>query len=48
MFDSLDETMKHDAQVQTSPRERMVKYIVTAVVSVIVVGGVLMAIRMLG
>lgn len=47
MFESLDETMKHDEKMQTSPRERWMKYIVTAVVSVAVVGGLLLSIRML-
>lgn len=47
MFDSLDETMKHDDQEQTTPRERWMKYVVTAVVSVVVVGGLLLSIRLL-
>lgn len=48
MFDSLDETMKHDANADTTPRERILRYVLTTVVSVAVIGGVLMAIRMLG
>lgn len=47
MFESLDETMKHDAEKETTPRERMMKYLVTVVVAVIVVGGLLFSIRML-
>ncbi len=47
MFESLDETMKHDAKADSTPRERMMRYVLTAVVSVAVIGGVLMAIRMM-
>ena len=47
MFDSLDETMKHDDQEQTTAKERWMRYVVTAVVSVVVVGGLLLSIRML-
>ncbi|MCS7023569.1 MAG: hypothetical protein NZV14_02125 [Bryobacteraceae bacterium] len=47
MFESLDETMKHDAERESTPRERITKYIVTALISVVVVGGLLFAIRML-
>lgn len=47
MFDSLEETMKHDDQEQTTPKERWMKYLVTAVVSVVVVGGLLLSIRLL-
>ena len=47
MFDSLEETMKHDEERETSPRERITKYLVTAVLAVAVFGGVLMAIRMM-
>lgn len=47
MFESLDETMKHDEQSASTPRERITKYIVTALVSLVVVGGLLISIRML-
>ncbi|MBL8211211.1 MAG: hypothetical protein JNK87_10895 [Bryobacterales bacterium] len=47
MFDSLDETMKHDDQEQTTPKERWMRYVVTAVISIVVVGGLLLSIRML-
>ncbi|HUQ94460.1 MAG TPA: hypothetical protein VM120_22450 [Bryobacteraceae bacterium] len=47
MFESLDETMKHDEKEQSTPRERWMRYIITAVISVAVVGGLLMSIRML-
>lgn len=47
MFESLDETMKHDEQRESTSRERITKYIVTALVSIVVVGGLLFSIRML-
>lgn len=47
MFESLDETMKHDAKADTTPKERMMRYVLTTVVSVAVIGGILMAIRMM-
>ncbi|MBI3680045.1 MAG: hypothetical protein HY235_06570 [Acidobacteria bacterium] len=47
MFDSLDETMKHDAEKETTPRERILRYVVTAVISIVVVGGLLLSIRLL-
>jgi hypothetical protein len=47
MFESLDDTMKHDAQKETTPKERMMRWAMTAIVSVAVVGGLLFAIRMM-
>jgi hypothetical protein len=47
MFDSLDETMKHDEEKETSPKERMMRYAMTALISIAVVGGILFSIRML-
>ncbi|MCC6361971.1 MAG: hypothetical protein IT165_00515 [Bryobacterales bacterium] len=46
MFDSLDETMKHDEEEQSTPRERWMKYILTLIIAVVVVGGLLTVIRM--
>ncbi len=48
MFESLDDTMKHDAKADSTPRERMMRYLLTAVISVAVIGGILAAIRMMG
>jgi len=47
MFESLDEQMKHDDQETTSPRERMMKYILAGIVSVLVFGGLYFGVRML-
>ncbi|MBS1829218.1 MAG: hypothetical protein U0R19_35395 [Bryobacteraceae bacterium] len=46
MFESLDDTMKHDDQQQVSPAERWTKYLVTAVITIAVVGGLIFSIRM--
>ena len=40
MFESLDDQMKHDAQAEASTKERMLKYVIIGVVSVVVVGGI--------
>ena len=46
MFESLDDTMKHDAKQQSTAAERWTKYVVTALISVAVVGGLIFSIRM--
>lgn len=47
MFESLDEQMKHDEDLETTPRERWLKYALVAVVSVILFAGLYMGVRML-
>jgi hypothetical protein len=47
MFESLEDTMKHDDKQQTTAKERWMRLALTAVISVVVVGGLLMSIRML-
>ncbi len=47
MFDSLDEQMKHDAAAQTTPTERMFKWAAVTIVSVLVFGGIYLAIQMM-
>ena len=47
MFDSLDEQMKHDAEVETTKREQAVKWVVVAALSVLVFGGLFFAVRIL-
>lgn len=47
MFESLDETMKHDEERETTLRERVTKYLVTAVLAVAIFGGVIFTIRMI-
>jgi len=47
MFASLEEQMKHDDAVATSPRERMTKWAVIGLVAVTVFGGLYYAIQAL-
>ena len=46
MFDNLDERMKHDDNQETTPRERIAKVIAMAVLSVLLFGGLYVAVRM--
>jgi hypothetical protein len=47
MFESLDDQMKQDARETTTPRERVLKYILVGVVSILLFGGLWMGVRML-
>jgi len=47
MFDSLDEQMRHDEQEATSKKERMMKWALVAVTSIILFGGLYFGIRLL-
>ncbi len=47
MFDSLDEQMKQDDRVGSSQTERLFKWAAVAVVSVLVFGGLYLAIQMM-
>jgi hypothetical protein len=47
MFDSLDERIRHDASVEESRRERVVKVVVISLLSVVLFGGLYFAVRML-
>ena len=44
MFDSLDETIKHDDSMETSRKERIVKAIAVAVVSILLFGALYLAV----
>jgi hypothetical protein len=44
MFDSLDEQMKHDEREQSSTKERVLRYIAIGAVSVLVFGGLIVAV----
>ena len=48
MFDSLDETMKHDQKQMSTPMERMLRYAAIAAVSVVTFGLLVVAIRFAG
>lgn len=47
MFESLDEQIKHDDAVEISRRERVVKGVMVAVLSILLFGGLYYAVRML-
>jgi len=48
MFDSLDDTMKRDEERESSKSERMIRYAVIAVASVVLFGGLIIGIRLVG
>jgi hypothetical protein len=45
MFDSLDEQMKHDEQEQSSAKERILRYIAIGAASVLIFGGLIVAVQ---
>lgn len=47
MFDSLDDTMKHDEQAATTSREKIIRWIVIGVVSILVFGGLFVGVSLL-
>jgi hypothetical protein len=46
MFDSLDEQMKHDDALETTPKQRIAKWAAVTVLSILAFGGLYMAVRM--
>jgi hypothetical protein len=48
MFDSLDERMKHDEMGEGSVKERSIRYVVVAIISVAIFVGLYEAVRLLG
>lgn len=48
MFASLEEQMKHDDAIATSPRQRMTKWAVVSFVAVALFGGLYYAIQAIG
>ena len=47
MFDSLDEQMKHDVEETTTKRERLLRWALVALTSVLLFGGLYMGVRLL-
>lgn len=47
MFESLDDRMKHDEEEVSTPKERLLKWVLVGVVSVILFGGLYMGVRLL-
>jgi hypothetical protein len=48
MFDSLDEQIKHDEHEQTSNRDRIIKWLIVAIVSIFVFAGLYLGVRLVG
>jgi hypothetical protein len=47
MFDSLDEKIKHDDAVEISRKERIVRWVAIAVLSILLFGGLYFAVHMI-
>jgi hypothetical protein len=47
MFETLDEQMKHDEEATTTKKERILRYILTLVVAIVVFGGLYMGVQLL-
>lgn len=47
MFDSLSDQIKHDDQVETTTKQRILKWTLMAVLSVVLFGGLYLAVRVL-
>jgi len=47
MFDSLSDQIKHDDQVETTPKQRIMKWALMIVLSVVLFGGLYFAVRVL-
>jgi hypothetical protein len=48
MFDTLDEQMKHDAEAESTRTERMIPWVFGIVATVVVLGGLYLAMRAMG
>jgi hypothetical protein len=48
MFDSLEDRIKHDVAEQSSTKERMFRYVLILIVSVVLFAGLFEAVRLLG
>lgn len=47
MFESLDDRIKQDENEVTTPRERLVKWVLVGIVSLVLFGGLYMGVRLL-
>ena len=47
MFDSLDEQMKHDVEETTTKRQRILQWVLVALTSILLFGGLYMGVRLL-
>jgi len=47
MFESLSDHIKHDDEVEVTPKQRIVKWLLIALLSVLLFGGLYFAVRVL-
>lgn len=47
MFESLDEHIKHDEELEVSRKERLLRWLAVVVASVVIFGGLYFGVRML-
>jgi hypothetical protein len=47
MFDTLSDQMKHDAEASSSKTERLLPWLIAIVGAVLVLGGLVLAVRLL-
>jgi hypothetical protein len=47
MFDSLDEQMKKDMNKETTPRQRMLMWVVIVLASILIFGGLYFGVRLI-
>lgn len=48
MFEGLDEQIKHDDQLSTTPKERVIKWVVGGVIAVAIFGGLYFGLQFMG
>ena len=48
MFDSLDDRIKHDDDVEISRRERIGRWVVIAILSIVLFGGLYLSVHLIG
>jgi len=47
MFDSLDEKIRHDDELEVSRKERILKWVAIAILSILLFGGVYVGVHIL-
>ena len=47
MFETLDDQIKHDDQVSTSKAERLIPWLIAVIGAVIILGGLVIAVRLI-
>jgi hypothetical protein len=47
MFESLDEQMKHDDAETSTPKQRMLQWVLAGLVTLVVFGGLYLGVRLL-